>query len=153
MDKVQKQLIDTYIRKRGIANVQNIQYEFETYEILYLINNNIPFDLSTLRAGTIAGILVKQPSLVNKLDLSKLSYEKNNSVDRIYSIIYILKHQPQLFNYFDISNFDGYNIAELLIAQPLLIDKVDISILNDENIVDILKQQPKLSPQLAKYLY
>ena len=88
MDKVQKQLIDTYFRKRNIANNQDTQYEFESYEILYFINNNIPFDLSTLSSNTIAGILVKQPSLINEFDLSKLSY---------YQITFILKHQPQLF--------------------------------------------------------
>jgi len=148
MDKSQKQLVDTYFRKRGIANVQNTSYEFEAYEILYLINNKIPFDFSSLKAGTIADILVKQPSLVNKLDLSKISYEESNSFDTTYKINYILKYQPQLIDYIDISGFDGYHIADLLIIQPLLIDKVDLSILNDENITDILKEQPKLINRL-----
>ena len=171
MDKSQKGLVDTYFRKRGIANVQNKEYEFEGYEILYLINNKIPFDFSTLKAGTIADILVKQPSLVNKLDLSKLSYEESNSFDTIFRINYILKYQPQLIDYFDMSGFDEYNITDLLINQPLLIDKVNLSNLNDENITDLLIAQPKLinrldlsilddkhiseilkkQPQLAKY--
>jgi len=136
MDKTQRQLIDTYFRKRNIARKQNYKYNYTDYELIYVVNNNL--SINQLSVSDIASLLIIRPSLVDKLDKSDL-----NKLDNDY-IQWILQHQPSLIDKLDLSKLEGNNMSMILIKQPQLVDKFDLSKLNGYDILKILLPQPKL---------
>lgn len=64
MNKSQRQLTDTYFRKRKIAGDQNILSRYKNYEFNYLMKN-IPININKFSSHDIPYILKDQPSLIS----------------------------------------------------------------------------------------
>ena len=149
MDKVQKQLIDSYFRKRKIAREQSRHSKYEDFEIIYMVRNNMPIDLLTLSSDEMCDILKQHPEYVEVLK-PRLKFIRELEIAKI------LIMQPQLINYFDISRITGSYISMIIADQPELIDRFDLSkvmnadkISNDAedvslNIARIVSKQPQL---------
>jgi hypothetical protein len=135
MDKAQKELINTYFRKREIADKQS-SLNYELYEIIYAINNNIYIDTSILSELDVINILKNNPQLIAKFNLKRMGG---------YSIGKILRFQPQLVDRFDLSKLSGEIVGELLIYQPQLIDKFDLqNVSYSPFISEAIIENPKL---------
>jgi len=128
MDKVQKQLIDSYFRKRNIAREQSRHSKYEDFEILYMVRNNMPVNLLTLGSDEMSNVLRKRPEYIDELK-PRLKFISNSD------IVKILVMQPQLIKYFDLSRIDGSYISMIIAEHPQLIDRFDLSkVMNADNI-------------------
>lgn len=162
MDKLQKQLIDTYFRKRRIKAETNID-DYNLYEIGYILTNDLDtsgFDrystmiaadkypafisklnLNILYSIDIYQILTQRPELATLFDASKLNR---------YETYRLLSVRPELGEWAIVDKFDGNSIAKLLSQHPTLIKKFDLNNLNALEISDVLEDQPKLAPYFEK---
>lgn len=102
------------------------------------------FDVSHLQEREVCTILTKQPGLLNKFNISKLES---------YARALIISQQPQLIDKIDTSNLNNYSVFYLLNQQPQLIDKIDISKLKAHDKMypsvsteKLLKRHPQLKP-------
>jgi hypothetical protein len=133
MDKQQRELIQTYIRKRKfkiISDINNLgNYDIPIYlpsilnfyELNYMINNDLLQDAELKKIIQIMDnyyidyFLSKFPNIkfINKINLNNL---------KDWNIRRILSDQPQLINYFKpyLNKFDDINIEILLKNQPQL---------------------------------
>lgn len=177
MDKAQKQLIDTYFRKRSIAVPQNSRLSWMNRELMYMIDNAIPFNLKILAGPGFVMAIKKNPSWMNKEYLKY--FEDKLNVDDVEEILLaqpelmewfksffdtksvrdsalianIIIKYPEYANKFDLKNIGAYNTFVLLMKMPELVKKVDLTTITQsknavKNIDNILERQP----QLAKYL-
>ncbi len=146
MDKNQKTLLDTYLRKRKLtAN----RLEYENYELEYTINNNI-IDLQNLTAENIVYICLYHPRLVTNLNLKKLL--NNNR-----KIIRILIKRPELFKILDstlnlTSIFNSRDIADAITNNADLINYLNTDNLEGDGLVDVLQYNPDLIKNLIPNL-
>ena len=148
MDKAQKSLVDTYLRKRKIAIEQpNVfrTYLYRDYEIAYLIINDM-YDISNIQRANIVSLILHQPKVITKFDLSKLNYieimeilfEHHNLID--YFKPYLSKitngddianvmstlNEYDLAKYFDLSKLDSHNILSVITHNPKYIKYFDL---------------------------
>jgi len=166
MDKAQKQLVDTYFRKRKIA-VELTNNEGER------LNELKPYEM---RCGLISGILAdydftynskwelidKHPELLNKFDIKSLgrtmmsvllvSHPEFLDAFKPYfnqfwgeDIARVLKNHPQFINAFDLSKLNNYDIREILRNQPQLNNKLNTSRLTSWDVAEILSNKPELA--------
>ena len=117
MDKLQKQLIKTYFRKRGMTSNR---LGFEDYEINYIpiaIKNNLinSNNLDKVEPSHIAIILIEEPDLIDYFK------DKLNKFKPIH-IKWVLRNQPSLINYFKdrLNELDSDDIGSILDKQPQL---------------------------------
>jgi hypothetical protein len=137
MDKSQRQLIDTYFRKRAIANEEVKYTQHEEYELNYMIKNN--YGIDNLVSGDILYIILSKGSIPPMLDklLNRL-----NSNDKSE----ILKKHPELIDRIDTENLDQFDIGHIITKRPELINffAKDLPRLTSSTIYGILSDQPEL---------
>lgn len=166
MDKLQKQLLDSYIRKRKIS-LDSVGDVFTNYELVYLLSND--YRIRTNYHGTeLILFLRKYPEMINKLNeyelndlyrnkyISIMLYDNNKESNNIivnsldlnkvtkYDLKFVLYYVPELINKVDINRFDNNEIEWFLMYRPELINNFDLSKLNNLNIYNILNKQPQL---------
>lgn len=148
MDKSQRQLIDTYFRKRRIAAKENSVYNLESFELIYSLENNI-LSVNDLKDNEISRCLIKRPDLFEKINSEK----DLNEMD-FYYIKEIMISRPELIELFDFKkiieyhNFSAWNsgeqLVQLLVAYPELINKFPKNIFSNSMVKDLITNQPKL---------
>ena len=131
MDKRQKQLIDTYIRKRTIASAQSDRYTRTLKELQYMQSNGYNlgeishnesvlldpslYDQNDYYGTTSLTTLLSQiPELIAKTDISKLN---------AYNRELIILKQPQYFDAVNANDFTPHHIYAMILAHPSLVSK------------------------------
>lgn len=168
MEKLQKQLVDTYLRKRVIAN--DFDYT-NILEVEYLLNNNYNIKLKYFTFNNIINLLRRHPEFITRLDGEDI--KKLNDIEYFNAIFYefpkenidyILKNinykylsnsiikdiilgHPEAINYIDVDKLTGNYISTILSYYPEFIKYFDLSKLANYNIRNLLV----LQPQLKKY--
>jgi arsenate reductase-like glutaredoxin family protein len=152
MDKAQKQLVDTYFRKREIAAGES-GYGYpdsgegiKSHELFYMIKNN-KLNPQKINSGSfgnqIAALINKDPRLYQDKDVQPYLNHLN-----IYNKANILSNHPEFINkpeFGDIINdLKGDSIEVILEKQPELLNRFDLNKLNVSNIINILAEQPHL---------
>ncbi len=74
MDKAQKSLLDTYFRKRKLADETSDYHKFMFYELEYLVSRDM-YDASKIKPQLAVYMLLHHPELINKFDISKFNDE------------------------------------------------------------------------------
>ena len=163
MNKKQKQLIDTYFRKREIvAEVRKTS--FETHENMFLIKQNKkPFFSGVFRSEKIVEILSNNPSFVDMLPLDKIGSDgvrdvllkqssliKKLPINRLNGgdVGLILEKHPNLVDYLPIEKMGSDSIRSLLIKQPPLVNKLPTKSMVGKDIMSVLRYQPSLIGEL-----
>lgn len=166
MDKTQKGLVDTYLRKRKISIESDVSY-YNEYELIYFLSND--YHIKTgLNYNDLIQFLQANPKLFSKINEEELDMlYKTSSITAIlnYNGLYInneiLKHvdldrinnsdlktllfyAPNFISKVDVNRFDNNQIEWLLKNKPSLIDNFDLNKLNIFNIHNILRDQPNL---------
>jgi len=131
MDKVQKQLYDTYFRKRKIANEQERdedgQYDefgYTRYEVGYILTHDVGFKLSSYYTQQYVNTMENDE--LDKIDINKLPHN---------IAAYVLATQFRVF-YPKISSeklkeFDGHDIYVAMYFHPEIVDRVDLKLVVD----------------------
>ncbi len=124
MDKNQKTLLDTYLRKRKLAD-----NAFTIFEIQYMVRNNLlkeKIDTKKYYTGDLKNIILANPNLIKYLDF------KNADIHKIQYLLVDLDHIVELspddfnkilnemFKTVDINIFDLTNINWLRNYYPIL---------------------------------
>lgn len=162
MNSAQKRLVDTYFRKRKLANNQSSFYRFKKHEMDYGLTNKI-IVYNDLNTELIAPILMKNPELVDEFSFEKIRDINTQEVMELIMthpelvnklshehlqgghIPIIIANRPELLKYFNIERgFNDQDISTILQYQPQLIDKFDLSILTGYSIYKVLRYQPEL---------
>lgn len=166
MDKTQKQLFNTYIRKRQIA-IDSNGNSWNEFELIYLLSNdyNIKTGLyyndliqfiqanpnlftklnevelnSLYKTGSISGILNYNGIIINREILEHIDLDKIYNKD----LAAVLFYAPDFINKIDVNRFTNDNIEWILKYKPSLINYFDLSKLNIFNIHNILDARPEL---------
>ena len=161
MDKSQKQLIDTYFRKRNIG--LNPYRSLQNYEIVYALRNDIKIDLSIVKTNLLAKLVSENPDLINKIDSTIFNIDDvlailvnengfglykhfGNRINKWYGnqLEDLLYNKPEYVDILDMSRLRGDNIKLLLRHRPNLVSKLDLSKLNSGQIEDVLFHRPEL---------
>lgn len=130
IDKAQKQLIDSYFRKRVIADPQGYDYRFKSFEKIYMLKTGVvEFDKirKSLNGDDISAIITDMPEL--RANLTKDEYRKMDDNDKANVFI----KRPELADDESIQNilFSNIFIKGPEISMPV--------------ILSILKHQPKFT--------
>jgi len=152
MDKTQKQLIDTYFRKREIAAGES-GYGYpdsgegiKPYELLYMIKNNKINQEKTMSdsfGNHIAALINKDPRLYQDKDVMPyLNHLNINHKTNILSNHPEFIDKPEFENI--INDLKGNSIEVILEKQPELLNRFDLSKLDTGNLINILAEQPHL---------
>jgi hypothetical protein len=163
MDKAQKQLVDTYFRKRAMATEQGSGMHFHPYEINYELKTGAK-DINNLPRKTLVSMLinfpqwfdkVERPNILNDFELGVLLSAQPQLIDKFKPerihvlgdtpIAIILSKQPQLVDRFDLSVLDHKDIADILSNQPSLYDKLGSNKFDHIDIAKVLEKQPSLA--------
>ena len=113
IDKAQKQLIDSYFRKRVIADPQGYDYRFKSYEKIYMLKTGVvEFDKirKSLTGGDVSSIITDMPEL--RANLTKDEYRKMDDSDKANVFI----KRPELA--------DDENIMSLLFSNIFIKEHV-----------------------------
>jgi hypothetical protein len=152
MDKTQKQLLDTYIRKRELAAGENgygypdSGYGIKSHELLYMLRNN-KLNYGKTMSGSfgsqIAALINKDPQLFHDKDIQPYLHHLSNN-----HMANILSNHPEFINLPEFSNIidelEGGSIETILKKQPELLNRFDLNKLNVDKIINILAEQPHL---------
>lgn len=173
MDKAQKQLFDTYLRKRKIA-INSVNDQYKEYELIYLLNNYHNINTGLFNTDLILFIR-KFPQLFNKLSdyelnslyktnsISSILYDYNehgnsiilNSLDlnkvSAYDLKFVLYYAPKFIEKIDVNKINNVDMEWILSFIPKLINYFDLSKLNIFNIYNILNKQPQLKSYFKDY--
>jgi hypothetical protein len=162
MDKAQKQLVDTYFRKRKLATEVGSGMHFYPYELNYQISsgqkniNDFPrktvvsilmghpqwFDNvikpDTFKDNEIGFILSSQPQLFDRFNPARIRALDDGNIGLI------LQKQPQLADRFDLADMSHWDAAKVVAEQPQLLSKFNVDGFNGYDINTILEKQPQL---------
>ena len=130
IDKAQKQLIDSYFRKRVIADPQGYDYRFKSYEKIYMLKTGVvEFDKirKSLTGGDVSSIITDMPEL--RANLTKDEYRKMDDSDKANVFI----KRPELA--------DDENIMSLLFSNIFIKEHV----MSGAVILSVLQHQPKFT--------
>lgn len=150
MDKRQKELVDTYFRKRKIATSQNGFGPDEDYELDYLLRTNA-IDPATIKASNMIFVFQHYPQLVDKLNLDVFKVHSR------YYLTYILGHMPQ---YFDLLNsklnlkyilYDS-DVEDILLINPQVVEKLNLKSIVGDELVNVLNINSNLTKELLPNL-
>ena len=157
MDKNQKELINTYLRKRYISN-RGTGLALQRYEINYMAEND-PDYLNHLRSDQLLTLLLEKPHLISRANLSRFDtfdaaeflrrspqyIDEINILDRFHSsdIVQVLLKQPQLENRFKLSKITQGDMTTLIEYQPQFLDKFDLSRLIGTSKLTIALKYPE----------
>ena len=147
MNKAQKQLLDTYFRKRKMA-IEIGRMDYNRYELVYLMANDKKIDFGKLNAENIVWVLRHYPQKIDEVDLKKLR-KQTPKIKRI------LVDHPSFYDRLNAelnltAEFDGRDISMLLIDAPELINKLDTTKLQGYALTDVIVYNPGLVPILAE---
>jgi hypothetical protein len=154
MDKGQKQLLDTYLRKREIANSQsnNWHHKFQNYEVIYMLKNEMydKVDPNKIDGADLTEILINEPSLISVLKhyLNKLNIGRTKE---------LLTHRPEFVQYMqtNLSKLNEHSIYKLLLEQPSLIKSLtpeQIMHLMTPHTIEILSAHPETIDDLMMHV-
>lgn len=139
MDKSQKQLIDTYFRKRNIAVANYLS--LPDYEIVYALSNDIKINIDDSYTFRLAKIVSEHPEIIGKIDLNL--FDNDDIVD-----ILSAEKGFELYKHFDLRNLTNRNIVDILYNKPEYIDLIDINGLTSKEIELLLRYRPNLISKL-----
>jgi hypothetical protein len=154
MDKPQKQLLDTYLRKRDIARSQgdSWRYKFQNYEIIYMLKNQMydKVDPNKLDGSDITEILKTDPTLISELKY----YLKKLNVSRVKELLGV---RPEFVQYMqqNLLKLNEHSIYKLLLAQPSLIKSLtqeQIMHLMTPHTIEILSAHPETVDDLMMHV-
>jgi hypothetical protein len=158
MDKGQKQLLDTYLRKRDITQSQgdNWRYKYRLYETIYMLKNEMydKVDPNKLDGSDITEILIKEPSLISVLKY----YLKKLNVSRVKELLQV---HPEFIQYMQqnarspLLKLNEHSIYKLLLAQPTLIKSLtpeQIMHLMTPHVIEILTAHPETLDDLMMHV-
>ena len=151
MDKNQKTLLDTYLRKRTIASDQDSKYSRTYQELQYMqkngykigdltYNEEVALDPSKYdqrrfyRSGDVFDILMQRPELIDKTDFKNIL--TGLRVD-------LINKHPQYFDKMHDVPFGEYAIRKILIQHPELINKFskdEINSLDNHSVTSVLSK-------------
>ena len=158
MNKKQKQLIDTYFRKREIA-VGVSFVDFEQYENVFLMMqgkkpiigeisdnaldlimnphniNNLKHHINELSGYDVSKILIYHPFLIDDLPIETLNQ---------YDISYILNNQPSLVHKLPVETLNSYNVSRILLTNSSLVDDLPLENMDNDDIRYLLKYRSYL---------
>ncbi len=140
MNKKQKELVDTYFRKRTILSERDYR-DFEFHENEYLINNNKKPIIRGLTDEEL-NFFINPKSLIRKLETNDDEFLRDSF------ITYFLIFRPNFINYIPVNNLGGMSIAILLKKHPQFIDKLPVHNLGGFSVGQIIKHQPTLVDKL-----
>jgi len=160
MDKEQKQLIDTYIRKREIASgehsygYRNSTGAIEPYELYFLIKTD-RINPKKINSGSfnnnITDLIKYKPEVYRDPDIQKYlgSLTTNNKGN-------IIANKPEFIDTFkdDINDLSSGSISYILQHQPQLANRFDLNKLNQSHAIQVIEEQPQFveNPIFAKHL-
>ena len=154
MDRAQKQLMDTYLRKREIASTQgdSWRYKFQIYEIIHMLKNEMydKVDPNKLDGSDLTEILIKEPSLISVLKY----YLKKLNVGRVKELLTV---RPEFVQYLqqNLSKLNEHSMYKLLLAQPSLIKSLtpeQIMHLMTPHTIEILSAHPEIVDDLMMHV-
>lgn len=156
MDKAQKNLIDTYFRKRKLAQDQDSRYDYRAYELKHFLDTGSmksedlimpgkPIDDYEPNYSKVFEMLYQYPEYFDKL-YSELNLREELS--DFYVSELIVEH-PEYIDKFDVWNrFKGWRggtyINKIVTNHPELIDRFNLENLGVNDTVDIVVNNPKL---------
>jgi hypothetical protein len=140
MNKKQKELVDTYFRKRDILSKRDYG-DFEFHENEYLINNKKKPIIRGLNDEEL-NFLVNPKSLIRKLETNDDEFLRDKF------ITYFLIFHPNFIDYLPVNDLGSMNIGILLKKHPQLIDKLPVRNLGGFSVGQIIKHQPTLVDKL-----
>jgi len=147
MDKAQRKLVDSYFRKRSIANTQGYEeYEYTAYELLYLYKYNPEefkkLDYQQMPSGLVARILIDDPSKIEKFPMGL--YMTGDDLGRV------IGERPELLKtepiYERLWQLQSHNVVAILLDHPELVDdlrKVRYT-LDDDDMMYLIAKHPQL---------
>jgi len=144
MDKGQKQLLDTYFRKRQIAMRESLEYELRIWELSYMANHDMikPGMALHLDDSQTAAILMRSPQAAPALT----EYINDLNYNSMLSMEVIVRH-PELIKYFELERLDYDDMVTIIIKHPELLSYFDKHI-NDiagyYGVESIIKHHPNL---------
>ena len=146
MDKVQKQLLDSYYRKREIAT-GDITYGMfgerggiQPYELLELINSN-RVNPKKVSGNNISELLKYNPKLYYQENINQ--YLEKMSLGNISNLI---QNRPEFMDMIDkryINRLQSDSISLIVGKHPELIDRFDMNSLKLSDITKLLVKQPQ----------
>ena len=176
MDKAQKSLVDTYLRKREIAVVQTRAWNenYKYYELRYMADRNIiptspdeytaskmvrykpelfdKFDVSKFDGNTVYSTLmfgdIDIMDMVNRKDINgnKLDLSKLDG-DQIASILTNYQAQTnELADILNLKKIKGDEVNKLIRFHPKLITKVNYGLLSKNVITNTMWENPQMIP-------
>jgi hypothetical protein len=158
MDKGQKQLLDTYLRKRDIANGQgnDWHHRFQIYEVIYMLKNEMydKVNPNKIDGSDMVEILIKEPSLISLFK----HYLKNLNISRIKDLLQV---HPEFVQYMPqnarspLLKLNEHSIYKLLLAQPILIKSLtpeQIMHLMTPHVIEILTAHPETLDDLMMHV-
>lgn len=130
VDKAQKQLVDTYFRKRIIAEPHGYDYRLKSYEKIYMLKTGIvEFDKirNSLNGDDISAIITDMPELRTKIGVREMSKMNDNNKANIFI------KRPELAD--DVNGFQTllYFVSK---GEPVVYTALNLK---------ILKKQPKFT--------
>jgi hypothetical protein len=158
MDKGQKQLLDTYLRKRDITQSQgdSWRYKYRIYETIYMLKNEMydKVDPNKLDGSDITEILIKEPTLISLLK----HYLKKLNVTKVKELLTV---RPEFIQYMQqnarspLLKLNEHSIYKLLLAQPSLIKSLvpeQIMHLMTPHAIEILTAHPETIDDLMMHV-
>lgn len=118
--------------------------------------------MDEVNKSDIRDLLVAEPRLWKKLDLSKLDdyeitkmltanpdiakYLPQEILDKAEGLWMkdMLAQRPELLKYYDISDWSGYDLRSLLDKNPKLVDKINTTNMSEFDIVSLLEDHPEV---------
>jgi hypothetical protein len=116
MDKNQKELINTYFRKRLLVSEDKYS-ELKYYESEFIVSHPELFDIENVRITGIDWLddIIKHPDKIPEYDF------KNNDGRFYYIEPIVSRYVPELIEYFDLDRLQPYLVHDILIDHPELI--------------------------------
>lgn len=164
MNKKQKQLIETYFRKREIVvNYKNTS--LTEVENIFLIGQGKKPIIVRIEDWVLKRI-EKEPNFIKNLDIDNLSSRNigdilttqplvidylNSVIDKVESedITRIILNSPEFIKKFDISKIDGPEIPSVIIKYPKLINYLDLNKMSGFGVSYVLIEKPNYIKKLG----
>jgi len=136
MDKVQKELLDTYFRKRRPI-AMSMEYGFSAEELKYLVDNGT-LDFNKLLPMEQLSV---NPDVAVRFKFTLRGMDSNE-------IVRVLVSYPRLYMYMNLDNLSGAGMADLINKRPELVNRLPKSRLDGSHISYVLRMHPELIDHL-----
>ena len=164
MDKSQKQLLDTYFRKRIIADPHGYDYKLKSYEKVYMLKTGVVEfdelrkkltreDFGKMNFDNKMRVFVKNPELADDETIQQMLYFISKGKNMVFQslTIGILVNQPRyadtkFFNDVVAPYLDGDSVMQVLLKQPKLVQNKNFSKvlphMSGDEVVAVIVKQP-----------